>query len=285
MVARLGNPIWNPGTAGRGVRPRAPALRPASVSPRGDRLAGAPRRRRNPLGPRKLNPNWSSGAPNLPAAPGRLSARGVGCRAPAPASQSEQRRSGEGTRPPLPRRAGGRGAAGGGQPCPVAVRASRGWAARGRGQSRGPRPGLSAPAVRPGPGAHSNLKSWSHPSERACLHLLAAFPPFFPSRPFRDLSWSKESKESPSLLSRSPRAAPVRRRCAVGPPCRAGAGQRLGGPEPSLRTAGARLPSLAQRTNHPRSWDLSPPSVPERPPFSDPGGKATFPPTRALGPS
>lgn len=89
----------------------------------------------------------------------------------------------------------------GGQPCPVAVRASRGWAARGPGQSRGPRPGsllqpcALAPARIPtlSPGAtHANGRAFT--SSRVSS-------PFFPSRPLRDLSWSKESKgesESPS---------------------------------------------------------------------------------------
>lgn len=87
-----------------------------------------------------------------------------------------------------------------------------------------------------------NLTSWSRPRERACLRLLATVP--LSAFPGPRLIQKKGLRVSlPVARERLQRGSAARRGC------RAGAGRRLGGPEPSLRTEGAALPSPAQRTS------------------------------------
>lgn len=148
----MGSPIRDPGAAGRGVRPRAPALRPAAETASPE-LPGE----REPAGPRKPHPGWRPGGSHVPAAAARLSARevpggpgGPAARARARARQARANKGAperEGALPfpfPFPAARAGGGRAGPLAAGPPEVRAG----AAGRG------PG-SAPAVRPGRSARS----------------------------------------------------------------------------------------------------------------------------------
>lgn len=183
----IGDPIRNPGTTGRGVRPRAPALWPASVSPCCVSVSTSPEfpgERGTRWAPE--NPNWHSGAPTYLPHPGGtrpgVSAAGRP-RPPARANKDAPERE----------RALPAALAGGGQPCPVAVRASRVWAARGPGQSRGPRPGCLLQPCALAPARIPTLSPGATHESRRAFTSSRLLPPFFPCPSFGDLSWSKES--------------------------------------------------------------------------------------------
>lgn len=87
----IGDPIRNPGTTGRGVRLRAPALRPASVSPRCVSVSASlklPGGRGTRWAPRNLTPN---GAPGPQPTCRTRAALGPGCRLPGARARQPER--------------------------------------------------------------------------------------------------------------------------------------------------------------------------------------------------
>lgn len=242
MAASLGAPGRKPRPAERGVRLRL--LRSGRFRHRG---AAAPSRdlyrEGDPGGPRKLNPNRTPGPPAYLPRLGNGSARGHGRRAPADRPGRTKALWG-GNAPSFPAALSGAGS-----PAP-----RRGGPARlpdaGPGQRAGPGC-LSSGAPRPERAFHPQVLQ--PPCERARLHSSRLASPLGPSE---TSPGPEEAEATPTLLSRSPRAAPARRHAPAGlsgRQGRGGAGRRLGGPEPSLQTEGARLRSPAQRTHHPRS--------------------------------
>lgn len=169
------SPLGSRARAGLGIAARRPH-RPRSPG------------RGSPPGPGKLKPNRSPGPPAYLPHPGGGSPRGHGLPASAPAGRREQRRSGKQRAPFPPRFRAADSLPHGGEGRPGFPTGPR---APGRGSGLGP--GCLLRPRCPAPGAHSNLKSWSRPRERACLRLLATV---LRSRPFRDLASSRRRRGS-----------------------------------------------------------------------------------------